>query len=212
MARFANKNVIALGLGCSASGPLVLALQLALRVDSEPSRMQQARGVAAQAPKTLCLYPGAHCARLVTARPGLPPLQIMPLLRLAPHLHPQVLLYETITLVIVAGLWATISLLVRHWGSIEAHASKAGLSEPLLQQQAGQDSSAPAAPPPLASEESSLLPLSSPAQRRPPLSPHGGGTPLLALGATVWRQRSVPPLAQYNSLEPYQTFLSSALS
>lgn len=43
VARFANKNVIALGLGCSASGPLVLALQLALRMGPEPTRRQQVR-------------------------------------------------------------------------------------------------------------------------------------------------------------------------
>lgn len=36
----------------------------------------------------------------------------------------QILLYESIALVIVAGLWATVSLLLRHWKPIEAHASK----------------------------------------------------------------------------------------
>lgn len=45
MARFANKNVIALGLGCSASGPLVLALQLALLIGPEPTQRQQVRGL-----------------------------------------------------------------------------------------------------------------------------------------------------------------------
>lgn len=37
---------------------------------------------------------------------------------------PQVLLYEIIALVIAAGLWATVSLLWRHWDSIEQHAGK----------------------------------------------------------------------------------------
>lgn len=41
VARFANKNVIALGLGCSASGPLVLAMQLALHMGATPTRQQQ---------------------------------------------------------------------------------------------------------------------------------------------------------------------------
>lgn len=41
--RFANKNVIALGLGCSASGPLVLALQIGLRMGPTPTRHQQVR-------------------------------------------------------------------------------------------------------------------------------------------------------------------------
>lgn len=39
-------------------------------------------------------------------------------------LSPQILLYESIALVIAAGLWATVSLLLRHWKPIEAHASK----------------------------------------------------------------------------------------
>lgn len=43
VARFANKNVIALGLGCSASGPLVLLLQLALNMGPTPTRRQQVR-------------------------------------------------------------------------------------------------------------------------------------------------------------------------
>jgi len=38
--------------------------------------------------------------------------------------HCQILLYESIALVIAAGLWATVSLLLRHWKPIEAHASK----------------------------------------------------------------------------------------
>ena len=37
VSRFANKNVIALGLGCSASGPLVLALQILCGVGETPA-------------------------------------------------------------------------------------------------------------------------------------------------------------------------------
>lgn len=44
VARFANKNVIALGLGCSASGPLVLAMQLALGMGASPTTEQQVGG------------------------------------------------------------------------------------------------------------------------------------------------------------------------
>jgi hypothetical protein len=160
VARFANKNVIALGLGCSASGPLVLALQLALRVGSEPTRRQQ------------------------------------------------IMLYESIALVIAAGLWATVSLLLRHWKPIEAHASKQELTEPLLQQSPEWEGASPspstppqAVPSAAVAEAGSLQPLPCP----PPTSPRGG-TPqqqLLALTATVWKQRSLPPLVQFNQLEPW---------
>ncbi|KAI7843994.1 hypothetical protein COHA_002532 [Chlorella ohadii] len=132
VARFANKNVIALGLGCSASGPLVLALQLALQIGPEPTRRQQ------------------------------------------------ILLYESIALVIAAGLWATVSLLLRHWKPIEAHASKQELTEPLLQQHSPEGDGV------------------SPSPSTPPQEQQ-----LLALTATVWKQRSLPPLVQFNQLEPW---------
>jgi hypothetical protein len=53
---------------------------------------------------------------------------------------------------------------------------------------------------------------------QPPLSPTSpsgapgtptAGSQLTQLAASVWRQRSLPPLAAYPSLEPHQTFLSS---
>ncbi len=37
MSKYANKNTIALGLGCVGSGALVLALELALRMGTSPS-------------------------------------------------------------------------------------------------------------------------------------------------------------------------------
>lgn len=39
-------------------------------------------------------------------------------------LPPQILLYEIIAGVILAGLWATVSLLLRHWKAIEQPAAK----------------------------------------------------------------------------------------
>ena len=74
VARFANKSVIALGLGCSASGPIILALQLLFGMGRHPTR-------------------GQH-----------------------------VLMYETIAAVVACGLWATVSLLLRHWEAIDASA------------------------------------------------------------------------------------------
>lgn len=181
VARFANKNVIALGLGCSASGPLVLLLQLALNMGPTPTRRQQ------------------------------------------------IFLFEIIGVIIAGGLWATVSLLVRHWRSIEAHASRldltAELAEPFLEPHQG-----PSTPREAAAEEGERFytPAASPAHstphtpgRRPlspipsgdlPSTPSGGGSgggQLQLLAATVWKQRSLPPLAAYNSLEPYQTFLST---
>jgi hypothetical protein len=43
VARFANKNVIALGLGNSASGPLVLVLQLLVGMAADPTHRQTVR-------------------------------------------------------------------------------------------------------------------------------------------------------------------------
>ena len=74
VARFANKNTIALGLGCSASGPLILILQIALDIKSIPTFEQQ------------------------------------------------VSLFFIMAVVVASGLWATVSLLFRHWNAIEASA------------------------------------------------------------------------------------------
>ncbi len=41
-----------------------------------------------------------------------------------PQKHELVLMYETIAVIVVAGLWATTSLLVRHWDAIEGYDSK----------------------------------------------------------------------------------------
>lgn len=40
VARFANKNVVSLGLGCVGSGLLVLLLETAVRMRSTPTRAQ----------------------------------------------------------------------------------------------------------------------------------------------------------------------------
>ncbi|KAL4440645.1 hypothetical protein ABPG77_000354 [Micractinium sp. CCAP 211/92] len=153
VARFANKNVIALGLGCAASGPLVLAMQLVLEMGPVPTR------------------------------------------------HQQILLYEAMAVLIVAGLWATASLLLRHWGAIEKAAGKQDLVEPLL---TGQDDdggvASPAAP-------DAGFSFALPASPRTPPSPQGQ---LATLGEALWKQRSLPPLVAYSSLEPFQSpFLSS---
>jgi hypothetical protein len=84
VARFANKNVIALGLGCSASGPLVLLLELALEMGPNPTHTQlvssaggalmpcsitQAPGRAASAaPNTLLLRLPAHSIQTFAIR------------------------------------------------------------------------------------------------------------------------------------------------
>ncbi len=64
--------MIALGLGCVGSGPLVLALQISLDMGPTPTRKQQ------------------------------------------------IALYEIIACLVLAGLWAACSLLIRHWNAIEA--------------------------------------------------------------------------------------------
>lgn len=82
VARFANKNVIALGLGCSASGPLVLAMQILLGMKGT-----------------------------------------------SPTLRQHVILYVSIAALVLAGLWATVSLVLRHWDAIEASNMTAAPSE-----------------------------------------------------------------------------------
>lgn len=114
------------------------------------------------------------------------------------------------------------------------------LSEPLLnqQQQAGVQSAMPpssfaAAAESAAAEEGEqfFTPATSPLRTVPhtPRTPGGEGlsprpsgasveTPpstggqLQLLAASVWRQRSLPPLVAYPSLEPYQTFLQGSES
>ena len=43
VSRFANKNVIALGLGCSAGGPVVLLVEVLLGMGPSPTQRQQVR-------------------------------------------------------------------------------------------------------------------------------------------------------------------------
>lgn len=92
------------------------------------------------------------------------------------------------------------------------------LTEPLLQQHSPEGEGASPSPstppqevPPAAvAEAGGLQPLPCP----PPVSPRGG-TPqqqLLALTATVWKQRSLPPLVQFNQLEPWNALSSERAS
>jgi hypothetical protein len=88
VSRFANKSTLALGLGCVASGPLVLALELGLG------------------------FPAAGAA---------------------PARRQAVALFWALAGVVGAGLWATASLLVRHWAAIEGGgADGGGAAAPLL--------------------------------------------------------------------------------
>lgn len=91
------------------------------------------------------------------------------------------------------------------------------LTEPLLQQSPEWEGASPSpSTPPQAvpstevAEAGGLQPLPCP----PPVSPRGG-TPqqqLLALTATVWKQRSLPPLVQFNQLEPWNALSSERAS
>ena len=75
VSRAARKNVVALGMGCSASGPVVLLLEL-------------------------LTAPNRH----------------------SPHPTPQsqIKLFFSLSILVCAGLWATVSLLLRHWPAINA--------------------------------------------------------------------------------------------
>jgi hypothetical protein len=158
VSRFANKNTIALGIGCSASGPLVLALQLALRVGEHPSRRQ--------------------------------------------HL----LLYETIAAVVAAGLWATVSLLLRHWDAVEAstqpHEEQAELEEGLLEAAAA----AAAALAALAGGGGAAGGAAPPSPGAPPSPP--AALRRASPSSSLFRHPSLPPLIAYSQLEPFQTYLS----
>lgn len=70
VSRFANKNIIALGVGMSGSGFLVLLLEF--RMGSSPDKAEEIK------------------------------------------------LYFTLAAVVLCGLWATVSLLLRHWSAINA--------------------------------------------------------------------------------------------
>lgn len=165
----------ALGLGCSASGPLVLALQLAFGMGPHPSHAQL------------------------------------------------VLLYESIAVIVVMGLWAATSLLLRHWDAIEASSlamegvpaaaaatedavEAGGLAQPLLcaaevvcdEEEQQEDRlqrlrgvGIPAA----------LLPPSP--WTGPPSTQTSASLPASTPPRSLWTQPSMPTLAHYNSLEPF---------
>jgi Nucleoside transporter len=159
VARFANKNTIALGLGCSASGPLILLLQITLGLESIPTFEQQ------------------------------------------------VALFLIIAVVVASGLWATVSLLFRHWDAIEASAHGGGVSAADMQQQQQ------LASPLLGDAETG----SGGVLEREDFSfatPVGveGGSPRTAATtprSPLYKTPSLPPLIAYNLLEPYETFLSA---
>ena len=124
----------------------------------------------------------------------------------------QVLLYETMALLVAAGLWATASLLVRHWDAIEAHATHredAQLQEPLLLQQQQQEEGR-------GGETATPLPA-TPARALTPF-PEGGlqrlssatSSSVSMMDATVWKQKSLPSLLATCSLDPYQACLLSS--
>ena len=152
VARFANKNVIALGLGCSASGPVVLVLQVALGMGPQPTHTEE------------------------------------------------VWLYQIITATTVAGLWAAVSLLVRHWDAVEASTLQGEPEQYTEQQQLihGEEAlrlSEPLLPP--RSAEGSAIPVARPAPS-PRLSV-SGSSPIRQL----LKHPSLPPLVHYASLEPF---------
>ncbi|KAH7618705.1 hypothetical protein Ndes2526B_g05622 [Nannochloris sp. 'desiccata'] len=172
VARFANKNTIALGLGCSASGPLILILQIALGLESIPTFEQQ------------------------------------------------VALFLIIAVIVASGLWATVSLLFRHWDAIEssAHAGDTGVTGAEARQQltapflgngavhnSEGDAEAGAGAGALEGEE---FTFATPVGASRELE---GGSPrtTAATPSQLYKTPSLPPLIAYNLLEPYETFLSA---
>lgn len=144
VARFANKNTIALGLGCSASGPLVLMLQLMLGISgSGPTHRQEV---------------GMYC--IITSLVGL-------------------------------GLWATVSLLMRHWFAIEEMPGGAAQSG------SGDNGG-------LGDEEVPSTGLSTPLA--PVVFESTPGSPK-PRGYTLVHHASLPPLLAYTLLEPFDTWL-----
>lgn len=269
VARFANKNVIALGLGCSASGPLVLLLQLALEMGPSPTRRQQVgrqqlapASAAAPSPERLHL-PSLACPLAggilwrATAPCSLPCASVHRPAGAAVrdhcpdncggavgHHQPAV---APLGLDRAACQQAGAPACQGGWPSGCACVQKLcdrmqgphtrlvrslqDLTEPLLSdgQQREQTPGSPSAAAAAEMEEGEQFytPAASPLRSSPhtprtasqpplsPTSPSGApGTPtagsqLTQLAASVWRQRSLPPLAAYPSLEPHQTFLSS---
>lgn len=86
-----------------------------------------------------------------------------------------------------------------HASTLACHLARTQeLTEPLLQ--AEEEGAAPSPTTPRAGVDDGA------AQRAALLTPP---QQLMAFGETLWKQRSLPPLAAYSSLEPYDTFLSS---
>lgn len=135
-ARYANKNTIALGLGCIASGPLVLIMQLLIGVHSATAKQSH------------------HVA-----------------------------LYGCIAGLVAISLWATVSLLLRHWESIESIYKSEETENPQIL-----DSLL------LCSEE------------------HVGGESPRSLlpRRELLKHPSLPPLAAYGWLEPFETFIPTS--
>lgn len=141
VARFANKNTIALGLGCSASGPLVLMLQLILGISGS-----------------------------------------------GPTHHQELALYFIITSLVGLGLWATVSLLMRHWFAIEETGAAQAVA---VETENVEDEEVPGTG------------LST------PLAPALGSIPgsPKPRGYTLVHHASLPPLLAYTLLEPFDTWL-----
>jgi hypothetical protein len=161
VSRFANKNTIALGLGCSASGPLILILQIALGLKAIPTFEQQ------------------------------------------------VALFLIIAIVVASGLWATVSLLFRHWDAIEASSDSVveeDITAPLLSDLgARQDDDAEVG--------GSLLENGQEFTFTTPVGAvdgvEGGSPRTESSTRTLYKTPSLSPLIAYNLLEPYETFLSA---
>ena len=151
VARFANKNTIALGLGCSASGPLILVLQIALHINASPTFEQQ------------------RCLFLI------------------------------MTGVVATGLWATVSLVLRHWDAIEASGGGGGGVE----KSTLEEEPASAAAAFTASMEGDLTsPLLG--------APTTAASPRVKSSPSLYKHPSLPPLLAYNLLQPYDTYLTAA--
>ena len=171
VARFANKNTIALGLGYSASGPIILAVQIALGLKSIPTFEQQVE------------------------------------------------LYLIIAVVVALGLWATVSLLFRHWDAIEASVHAGGdegteaeaqqqLTAPLLSSAGIHPREGDAEAGAGALLEGDTFTFSTPVGASCEVE---GGSPraTTVTPSPLYKTPSLPPLIAYSLLEPYETFLSA---
>jgi hypothetical protein len=167
VARFANKNTIALGLGCSASGPLILVLQIALGLKTTPTFEQQ------------------------------------------------MALFFIIAVVVASGLWATVSLLFRHWDAIEASAHCSSHSSGAAREEGGEVQEQLTAP--LLSGDgggsSNVLERGEEFTFSTPVGAvdgvEGGSPQTTTTPSSLYKTPSLPPLIAYNLLEPYETFLSA---